>query len=87
MLALKGQCENLTSGQGHVRSCGKPIRSCCILADAFMRAKHIEAIPGAWSVFYQMLEEKTNLTSNDPNEMALGQNCNGHRELPNVRKL
>ena len=34
------------------------VRSCYILADAFMRAKHIVAIPGAWSVFYQMLEEK-----------------------------
>ena len=58
ILALKGQCQNLTSGQGHVRSCVKPSRSCCISVDASVREKHIGTIPSALPLFYQKLEAK-----------------------------
>ena len=37
----KSRGQNLTSGEGHVRSHGDPSKLCCILVDASGREKHI----------------------------------------------
>ena len=55
-LALKCQCQNLTSG--HVRSRVKPSSSYCISYDAFLQEKHIGTIPSDLSLFYQKSEAK-----------------------------
>ena len=55
MLTLKGQNQNLTSGQGHIV---RSSRSCCIWVDAFLQEKYIETIPSALCLFYQKLEGK-----------------------------
>ena len=64
-LTLKGQCQNMTSGQGHVRSRGESSRSCCISVEVSVRGKRIGDISSALSVFYQKLDAKTNLASYD----------------------
>ena len=58
ILTLKGQFQNLTSGQGHVRSRVGTSRSYCISVDASTQEKHIGTIPSALSLFYQKLEAK-----------------------------
>ena len=57
ILTLKCQFQNLTLGQGHVKT---PSRSYCISVEASVREKHIGTIPSALSLFYQMLETKKN---------------------------
>ena len=49
-------CQNLTSGQGHVRSHVEPGRSYCMSVDVSMRVKHTGIIPNALSLFYQKLD-------------------------------
>ena len=65
ILTLKGQCQNLTSGQGHLRSRIEPSRSYYISINAYVQEKHIGIIPSALSLFYQKLRQKTNVTSYD----------------------
>ena len=65
MFILKGQRQNLASGQGHVTSGIGQNRSYCISVDASLRNKEIDIIPTALSLFYQKLEAKTILTSYD----------------------
>ena len=58
IFTLKGRCQNLTSGRGHVRSRVAPSRSYCISIDASVPEKHIGTIPSALSLFNQKLEAK-----------------------------
>ena len=86
VLTLKSQCQNLTSGQDHVRSCAEPSRSYCKSVDASLIKKldeddasliKIGTIPNALFVFSQKLERKK-MTSHDlerRKERLLGQNC------------
>ena len=60
-----GRGQNLTSGQGHLRSRRDLDRSWCISVDASRQEKHIGTNRTALSLFYQKLEEKMHLTSND----------------------
>ena len=46
-----------------MRSRVEPSRSYCISVDASVREKDIGTIPSDLSLFYQQLEEKTNVTS------------------------
>ena len=64
-LSLKDQCQNLTSGQGRARSHNEPSRPCCISVDAYMQNKRTGNILSALRLFFQKLEEKTNLTEYD----------------------
>ena len=76
ILTLKCQFQNLTLGQGHVKT---PSRSYCISVEASGREKHIGTIPSALSLFYQKLEAKKrmcpHMTSNDPKERSFGHKC------------
>ena len=56
MLNLKSQGQNLTSGQGLVRSFGGTGRPCCTSVDASRRVKSIGLNPTDLSLFYQKLE-------------------------------
>ena len=56
ILALKCQYQNLTSGQGHVRSRVDRSTSYRVSIDASVQEKRIGTIPSAVSLFYQKLE-------------------------------
>ena len=88
MLTLKVQSQNLTLGQGHLRSRIEPSRSYCISFDASVQEKHIGIIPSALCLFYQKLAAKTNVTSYDlewpKGEVIESKLHEGYREGPNV---
>ena len=58
LLTLKGQYQNLTLGQGHVRSGVGISTSYCISVDVSVQEKHIGIIPSVLSLFYQMVAAK-----------------------------
>ena len=59
MLTLESQGQNLTSGQGHLRSRRDPDRSCCVSVDTSRRQeKHSGTDSTALSLFHQKLEAK-----------------------------
>ena len=77
---LKGQCQNLTSGQGYVRSRVEPNRSCRISVDVSMaREAHWDYHLCSIYILSKVSGNKLNLvigmTSNVPNETSSGQNC------------
>ena len=56
MFFFKGEGQNLSPGQGHVRSRRHPDRSCYISVDVSWQEKHIGTNGTALSLLYQNLE-------------------------------
>ena len=90
MLNLKCQSQNLTPGQFRVMSREEWNRPCCISVDCvYLRETHWNH-PHCSIYILSKVRGETRIwppmTSNNPNEGSLGQNCNmRHREWPILR--
>ena len=60
MITMKGQGQNLTSGQGHVEVKVTLICQCCTSFDVSWREESFEAMRTAVAHFYQKLLAKNN---------------------------